>query len=118
MKTNIYLILVCLVGAASGFLFGFDTSVISGVIGYISSPKVFDLNEISQGWTVSCILVGCMIGCVFAGPSSSRFGRKNILILTAIVFLVSSLGCALAHQLPVFIAYRIVAGIAVGAASM
>ena len=118
MKTNIYLILVCLVGAASGFLFGFDTSVISGVIGYISTPKVFDLNEISQGWTVSCILVGCMIGCVFAGPFSSRFGRKNILILTALVFLVSSLGCALAHDYSIFIAFRIAAGVAVGAASM
>jgi sugar porter (SP) family MFS transporter len=118
MKTNLYLILACLVGAASGFLFGFDTSVISGVIGYISDPKVFNLNEISQGWTVSCILVGCMIGCVFAGPFSSKFGRKNILILTAVVFLVSSLGCALAHQYSVFIAYRIAAGIAVGAASM
>lgn len=118
MKTNLYLILACLVGAASGFLFGFDTSVISGVIGYISDPKVFNLNDISQGWTVSCILVGCMIGCVFAGPCSSKFGRKNILILTAVVFLISSLGCALAHQYSVFIAYRIAAGVAVGAASM
>ena len=118
MKINLYLILACLVGAASGFLFGFDTSVISGVIGYISDPKVFNLNEISQGWTVSCILVGCMIGCVFAGPFSSKFGRKNILILTAIVFLISSLGSALAHDYSVFIAYRIAAGVAVGAASM
>jgi sugar porter (SP) family MFS transporter len=118
MKTNIYLILVCLVGAAGGFLFGFDTSVISGVIEYISSPKVYNLDEISKGWTAGCILVGCMLGCVFAGPSSSRFGRKKILILTAVIFLISSLGCALAHEYLVFIVYRIVAGIAVGAASM
>jgi sugar porter (SP) family MFS transporter len=118
MKTNIYLILVCLVGAAGGFLFGFDTSVISGVIEYISSPKVYNLDAITKGWTGSCIIVGCMIGCVFAGPFSSQFGRKKVLILTAIVFLVSSLGCALAHEYDVFIAYRIVAGIAVGAASM
>jgi sugar porter (SP) family MFS transporter len=115
---NLYLILVCLVGAAGGFLFGFDTSVISGVIEYISSPKVYNLDEISKGWTVSCIIIGCMIGCVVAGPSSSRFGRKKTLILTALIFLVSSLGCALTSHYSAFVTYRIIAGIAVGAASM
>ncbi|MGH7942056.1 MAG: sugar porter family MFS transporter [Limisphaerales bacterium] len=118
MKTSIYLILVCLVGSAGGFLFGYDTSVISGVIGYISGAKVFNLSPQLQGWTVSGIIVGCMIGCVLAGPFSSRFGRKKILILTAAVFLISSVGCALAREYSIFIAYRIVAGIAVGAASM
>src|SRR5580692_11571150 len=112
---NLYLILVCLVGAAGGFLFGFDTSVISGVIEYISSPNVYNLDEISKGWTVSCIIIGCMIGCVFAGPSGSRLGRKKTLILTALVFLVSSLGCAITSHYIVFIIYRIIAGIAVGA---
>ncbi|MGH7980674.1 MAG: sugar porter family MFS transporter [Limisphaerales bacterium] len=118
MEKNIYLVLVCLVGAAGGFLFGFDTSVISGVIEYISSPKVYNLDELSKGWTVSCIIIGCMMGCVIAGPSSSRFGRKKTLILTALVFLVSSLGCALTGRYSAFIAYRVVAGVAVGAASM
>ncbi len=115
---NIYLILVCLVGAAGGFLFGFDTSVISGVIEYIAGPKVFNLDEISKGWTVSCIIIGCMIGCIFAGPASDRMGRKKTLILTALVFLASSLGCALAQAYTIFITFRIIAGIAVGAASM
>lgn len=118
MEKNIYLVLVCLVGAAGGFLFGFDTSVISGVIGYISGPKVYNLDEISQGWTVSCIIIGCMLGCVIAGPSSGRFGRKKTLILTALIFLVSSLGCALTGRYSAFIAYRVIAGVAVGAASM
>ncbi len=113
-----YLILVCLVGAAGGFLFGFDTSVISGVIEYISSPKVYNLDQISKGWTVSCIIIGCMIGCVFAGPLSSRFGRRKTLILTALIFLISSLGCALTNHYAAFIVYRIIAGTAVGAASM
>jgi sugar porter (SP) family MFS transporter len=115
---SLYLILVCLVGSAGGFLFGFDTSVISGVIEYISSPSVFGLSEIAKGWTVSCIIIGCMIGCVVAGPLSNRFGRKRTLLLTAIVFLVSSLGCALSSRLAVFVEFRIVAGVAVGAASM
>ena len=117
-RLNLYLILVCMVGSTGGFLFGFDTSVISGVIEYISSPRVFNLGEIAKGWTVSCIIIGCMIGCVLAGPLSSRFGRKKTLLLTALVFLASSLGCALSASLTVFIAFRIVAGIAVGAASM
>ena len=115
---KLYLLLVCLVGAAGGFLFGFDTSVISGVIEYISSPQIYNLNELSKGWTVSCIIVGCMLGCVIAGPLSNRYGRRKALILTAFVFLVSSLGCALAQHYTVFIVYRIIAGVAVGGASM
>lgn len=115
---NLYLLLVCFVGAAGGFLFGFDTSVISGVIEYISSPKVYNLDEISKGWTVSCIIIGCMIGCAVAGPSSSRFGRKKTLILTALIFLISSLGCALTSHYVTFVTYRVIAGVAVGAASM
>ena len=91
---SLYLILVCLVGSTGGFLFGFDTSVISGVIEYIANPRVFNLGEFAKGWTVSCIIIGCMIGCVLAGPLSSRFGRKKTLLLTALVFLASSLGCA------------------------
>ena len=115
---SLYLILVCFVGAAGGFLFGFDTSVISGVIEYISGPNVFNLDEISKGWTVSCIIVGCMIGCIIAGPSSSHFGRKKTLIMTAFIFLVSSLGCALTNHYSAFVTYRMIAGVAVGAASM
>jgi sugar porter (SP) family MFS transporter len=115
---SLYLILVCLVGSTGGFLFGFDTSVISGVIEYISGPKVFDLGEIAKGWTVSCIIIGCMIGCALAGPLSSRFGRKKTLLFTAIVFFISAVGCALSNRLATFIEFRIVAGVAVGAASM
>jgi sugar porter (SP) family MFS transporter len=115
---SLYLILVCFVGSTGGFLFGFDTSVISGVIEYISSPKVFNLGEIAKGWTVSCIIIGCMVGCVVAGPLSSRFGRRKSLLFTAIVFFLSALGCALSNSLVTFVEFRIVAGVAVGAASM
>lgn len=115
---SLYVILVCLVGSTGGFLFGFDTSVISGVIEYIASPQVFDLSGIGKGWTVSCIILGCMLGCVLAGPLSSTLGRRKSLMLTALLFLASSLGCATAHQLSVFVTYRMFAGVAVGAASM
>jgi len=113
-----YLLFICLVAAAGGFLFGFDTSVISGAIEFIADPKVFNLDAIEKGWAVSCILIGCMAGCIFAGPLSDKYGRKKVFIFTALVFLVSSLGCALAANHIIFIVYRIIAGVAVGAASM
>lgn len=115
---KIYLIFICLVAAAGGFLFGFDTSVISGAIEFMAVPKVFNLDAIEKGWTVSCILIGCMAGCIFTGPLTDQYGRKKILILTALLFLISSLGCALSGSHLVFIIYRVIAGIAVGAASM
>jgi sugar porter (SP) family MFS transporter len=113
-----YLLFICLVAAAGGFLFGFDTSVISGAIEFIQTPAVFNLSELEKGWTVSCIIIGCMAGCIYTGPLSDRYGRKKLLILTALIFLLSSLGCALAHTYSVFIINRIIAGFAVGSASM
>ncbi|HEY8971638.1 MAG TPA: MFS transporter, partial [Puia sp.] len=113
-----YLILICLVAAAGGFLFGFDTSVISGAIEFIETRAVFNLNELEKGWTVSCIILGCMAGCMFTGALSDKYGRKRLLIVTALVFLLSSLGCALANSYSIFIINRIIAGLAVGSASM
>lgn len=113
MKT--YLILVCFVATAGGFLFGFDTSVISGVIEYLVLK--FDLNEMQKGWTVACILIGCMAGSALSGPISMKYGRKKALMFSAIIFLVSSVGCALSNTYTIFIISRIIAGISVGAAS-
>jgi sugar porter (SP) family MFS transporter len=115
---RLYLILVCFVAAVGGFLFGFDTSVISGAIEFIETPRVFGLDEIQKGWAVSCIIIGCMIGCILAGKPSQLFGRKKMLLATAFLFLVSTLGCALSHNFNTFIFYRILAGVAVGSASM
>lgn len=113
-----YLVLVCFAAAVGGFLFGFDTSVISGAIEFIETPRVFGLDEIQKGWAVSCIIIGCMIGCILAGKPSQLFGRKKMLLVTAFLFLVSTLGCALSQNFNAFIFYRILAGVAVGSASM
>jgi len=113
MKT--YLILVCFVAAAGGFLFGFDTSVISGVIEYLV-PK-FDLSVGQKGWTVACILIGCMIGSAFSGRISNKYGRKKALMFAAIIFFFSSFGCAFSNIYPIFIIFRMIAGISVGVAS-
>jgi sugar porter (SP) family MFS transporter len=115
---KIYLILACFVAATGGFLFGFDTSVISGVIEYIADPSVFDMNEFQKGWAVGSILIGCMIGCVIAGPFSYKYGRKKALLFSAVLFFVSAVGCAIANTYNVFIIYRMIGGVAVGGASM
>lgn len=98
-------------------MFGFDTSVISGAVEFIATPDVFNLNEIEKGWTVSCIIIGCMGGSALSGSLSDKYGRKNVLIFTALLFFLSSLGCAFSYTYPIFIFYRIIAGIAVGSAS-
>jgi sugar porter (SP) family MFS transporter len=115
---KLYLILVCLIAAVGGFLFGFDTSVISGAIEFIQSPHVFNLNDIQKGWAVSSIIIGCMIGCVLIGKPSQVLGRKKMLLFTAFVFLISTLGCSLANSFKEFIVFRILAGVAVGSASV
>jgi sugar porter (SP) family MFS transporter len=114
MKLN--LILVSLVAAIGGFLFGFDTSVISGAM--VSIKPQFGLDEFQEGWAVGSLLVGCMIGAFFCGKPSEMYGRKNILLLTATIFLVSTIGCALASDYYFFVVFRMIAGVAVGSASM
>jgi len=116
MKT--YLILVCFVATIGGFLFGFDTSVISGAIEFIQTPQVFNLTELQKGWAVSCIIIGCMAGAILCGKPSYIYGRKKMLLFTAFVFLLSTLGCSLAGDFTTFIVFRILAGVSVGSASM
>jgi sugar porter (SP) family MFS transporter len=115
---KLYLILVCFVAAIGGFLFGFDTSVISGAIEFIQTPQVFNLTEIQKGWAVSCIIIGCMVGAILCGKPSYLFGRKKMLLFTAVVFLFSTLGCALANDFATFVIFRMLAGVSVGSASM
>lgn len=115
---RLYLILVCFASCIGGFLFGFDTSVISGVIEFIQTPQVFNLDEIQKGWAVSCIIIGCMAGAILCGKPSYVFGRKKMLLFTALVFLISTLGCALANDFTTFVIFRIIAGVSVGSASM
>jgi len=115
MKYNIrYTILSALIVALGGFLLGFDSAVISGAVPFIK--EYFVLNDIQLGWSVSCLILGAMLGNSFAGPLSDRFGRKNILIFTALLFAVSAISSALATQFEFFIVARIVGGIGVGGA--
>jgi len=112
----VYLVLICLVAALGGLLFGYDTAVISGAIGFLQTH--FAMSEAMQGWAAACTLLGCAAGAALAGTLSDRFGRRKTLIVSALLFLVSAIGTALPHTLTQFIVFRIIGGLGVGAASM
>ncbi|MFB0554846.1 MAG: sugar porter family MFS transporter [Phycisphaerae bacterium] len=112
----VYVMLVCMVAALGGLLFGYDTGVINGAIGPLKAHFSLDANW--AGWATGCALVGCAIGAAIAGVLSDWLGRKKVLILSAILFLISAVGTALPKNITIFIIYRIIGGLGVGAASM
>jgi sugar porter (SP) family MFS transporter len=99
-----------------GLLFGWDWVVIGGAKPFFE--RFFELHDPAQvGWANSCALIGCLVGALIAGALSDRFGRKRLLILAALLFAATSLGNALAQTFPVFIAWRMLGGVAIGLAS-
>ncbi len=111
-----YVLFVCLVATLGGLLFGYDTAVIAGAIGFLKTR--FDLTPALEGWTASCALLGCVVGVSISGPFSDRFGRKKLLFLAGALFALSAVGTALPPSLSWFIVFRIVGGVGVGAASV
>lgn len=114
-QKKISLLTITLVASLGGFLFGFDMAVISGVLPLVQ--KQFSLTAAQEGWFVSSALVGCIIGVAFSGELSDRLGRKKPLILTAILFVLSALGCAVMPSLGGVIISRLIGGIGIGIAS-
>jgi len=113
---NAYLLFIALTAALGGFLFGFDTAVISGTIGFVKSK--FALDAVMEGWFVSSALVGCIAGVSFAGELSDRFGRKKALIASGLLFSISAFGCAISASHSELIIFRLLGGLGVGVASM
>ena len=111
-----YVLLVCLVATLGGLLFGYDTAVISGAIGFLS--KHFVLTPAMEGWAAGSALVGCVLGASVAGTISDRFGRRTMLLIAAAMFLISAIGTAVPKTLTAFIFYRVLGGVGVGAAAM
>jgi SP family arabinose:H+ symporter-like MFS transporter len=111
-----YVILITVVAALGGLLFGFDTAVISGTINFIQ--PYFGLSEAGLGWTVSSLLFGCIAGVFLAGKAGDHFGRKKVLMAAALLFFISAVGSAAAHSLVFFVTARVLGGIAVGVASI
>ena len=116
-KTNIgYIIFLSVVAALGGFLFGYDTAVISGTIAQVSQQ--FGLNTLQAGGYVGCALIGSIGGVACAGILSDRGGRKNTMILSAILFSASAIGCALASSFNELVIYRIIGGVGIGVVSI
>ena len=111
-----YVVLVCLVAALGGLLFGYDTAVIAGAIGFLQSH--FHLDPAMKGWAASSALLGCVLGVSFAGILSDRAGRKKMLLFSACLFLGSAVGTALAGSFAHFVLARILGGVGIGIASM
>jgi len=115
-ENMLYVIFLAAVAALGGFLFGYDTAVISGTIGSVSAQ--FGLNDVNTGWYVGCALVGSIIGVAMAGKLSDYFGRKGVLIFSAILFTGSGIGCMLSGSISDLVLYRIMGGIGIGVASV
>lgn len=115
-KTSYFLFAITIVATMGGLLFGFDMAVISGVLPFVKEQ--FSLSSISEGWFVSSALLGCIIGVSFSGEMSDRFGRKKLLMLSAILFFASAIGTASAANFNLLIVARMIGGTGVGIASI
>ncbi len=107
---------ICYIVALGGLLFGFDTAVISGGLQLIKDQ--FALSTAMEGWLVSSGLLGCIIGVLVAGALSDQIGRKKTILLAALMFLVSAVGCAFPPSVTPLIIFRLIGGIGVGMASV
>jgi MFS transporter, SP family, xylose:H+ symportor len=111
-----YVMSVCCVAALGGLLLGYDSSVISGAIEPLSQH--YRLSPAETGWAVSNVIIGCVVGCLVAGQCADRYGRKKTLLLTAVLFVASVIGTALAPDFKLFVLFRILGGLGIGMASV
>lgn len=111
-----YPVRIALIAALGGFLFGFETAVISGAEKTIQG--LWSLSSFWQGFTVAASLIGTVLGSVIAGKPAQFYGRKKVLLVIAIMYLLSAIGCASSSVWIIFITFRFIGGIAVGASSV
>ena len=110
-----YVILIASVAALGGLLFGFDTAVIAGTLDYLK--HFFGLTDLQLGFVVSATSIGCIPGAAIAGKTADAFGRKKMMLLTALLYIVAALGSGLAGSFTELVIYRFIGGIAIGMAS-
>lgn len=115
-KTNLNVLFWSIIVALGGFLFGFDTAVISGVEEQIQ--KLFQLTPFWHGFTISSALFGTVIGALIAGQPADKYGRKPILFIIAGLYVITAIGTAMASNVSLFILFRFLGGIGVGASSV
>lgn len=111
-----YIFLVSTVAALGGLLFGYDIANISGTIHFFR--EYFRLNEFQVGWAVGCISVGAAVGAMIAGKLSDMFGRRRVLLVSAVLFAITGIGTGWAGTFPLFIMFRMLSGLAIGCATV
>jgi len=114
MKSKLYL--YTFVAALGGLLFGYDTAVISGTIPFIT--KYFEMSDAILGWAVSSALIGCIIGALLVGKPADIWGRKSLLKIIALLFLISAIWTGLSNNMTAFVIARFIGGVAIGGASV
>jgi len=115
-NSTLYVFFIASVAAIGGFLFGFDSGVINGTVTALGNA--FNSSDVSTGFNVASVLLGCALGALAAGPLADRYGRKSIMIITAIIFAVSAFGSGISTSSGEFILYRLFGGLGIGAASV
>ncbi|AJY74940.1 sugar porter family MFS transporter [Paenibacillus beijingensis] len=110
-----FVTLVSMIAAIGGLLFGFDTAVVSGAIGFMTER--FVLSDFAVGWAVSSLIIGCIAGAAVSGVLSDRFGRKKVLIAAAVLFIIGSAGSAIPTTFGGYIIARMIGGVGIGITS-
>jgi SP family sugar:H+ symporter-like MFS transporter len=112
----LFVLFISSVAAIGGFLFGFDSGVINGTVTALGNA--FNSNSVSTGFNVASVLLGCALGALAAGPLADKYGRRPIMITTAIIFAISAFGSGISDNSTEFILYRLFGGLGIGAASV
>jgi sugar porter (SP) family MFS transporter len=115
-RSTAYPVRISLIAALGGFLFGFETAVISGAEKTVQ--QLWSLSPFLQGFTVASSLIGTVIGSLITSVPAQKFGRKKTLTVIALLYLLSAIGCATTYTWELFILFRFIGGIAVGASSV
>ena len=111
-----YVVFLCVVAALGGILFGYDTAVISGTTGIVKAQ--FGLSTGLEGWYVGCALIGSILGVSVAGLLSDNLGRKKTMLVAALMFSISAIGCAVCADFTQLVGYRIIGGFGIGVVSI
>lgn len=115
-ENTLFIILISCVATIGGFLFGFDSGVINGTVDGLQ--QAFGSTKAGLGFEVASMLLGCAIGAFFAGRLADQWGRRSVLLIAAVLFLLSALGSGAASNSVMFVLARVIGGFAVGAASV
>jgi len=115
-NSALYVLFISAVAAIGGFLFGFDSGVINGTVSALEHS--FGISDLGTGFSVASVLLGCALGALLAGPLSDRFGRKPLMVITAVVFAASAFGAGASQGSIEFILFRLLGGLGIGGASV